>query len=154
MEVPRPSSSGKAWKTVTPIQDLNIPSRITNDLGVASRRILQLRQMSDDSKPSSRWNIPFVKLDFESTGIGKHIVISSHPGQDSINRTKANERKVRGGSGVRLRFILPSSSGRNQHAKLGHNLNRMWVYTYYCIVCTYHSSGRHTHRLISRVRLS
>lgn len=67
------------------------PSSITNDLGVASRRILQLKALvfSLNSKNHRRNNWPLVQLYLEGAGVRKHVVICTHSGKNSVNGTDA-----------------------------------------------------------------
>jgi hypothetical protein len=70
--------------------DDNLPSKITRDLGVASRKILQLKAEGFGFTirlERKQINRPFIQLDLEGAGIRKHVVVGAHTSKYSVDRT-------------------------------------------------------------------
>jgi hypothetical protein len=68
----------------------DLPSRITSDFGVASRKILQLRAKKVDLTirlEREKINGPFIQLDLERARIRKHVVVGAHTSKYPVDRT-------------------------------------------------------------------
>ena len=66
---------------------------MTNDFGVASRRILQLIARGKHRitrRKKSLISVPFIEFDLEGTGVGEHVVVRAHTSQDSVDRAQSS----------------------------------------------------------------
>lgn len=71
-----------------------LPSKMTIDFGVASRSILQLHLMvSQNQWRHVMEHSPFVQLDLEGAGVGEHVVVRTHTGQDRVNWAQPKRRQ-------------------------------------------------------------
>lgn len=102
VDVPRPSSVGfsVSWFNQFPTsasKTRDSPSRITNERGVASRRILQLKSEANASSVCLLFSevmhgssfAPFVQLDLERARVREHVVVRAHPCQDCVHGCQA-----------------------------------------------------------------